>query len=61
MYTKDINSDKCMRNEENISHFHNFVTIESNLAEQWVIINGLRAWETLCEVKNTKWGTFEHT
>jgi hypothetical protein len=50
-----------MRNEENISHFHNFVTIESNLAEQWVIINGLRAWETLCEVKNTKWGTFEHT
>jgi hypothetical protein len=60
MYTKDINSDKCMRNEENISHFHNFVTMESNPAEQWVI-DGLRTWETLFEDKNTKWGTFEHT
>jgi hypothetical protein len=49
-----------MRNEENISHFHNFVTMESNPAEQWVI-DGLRTWETLFEDKNTKWGTFEHT
>ena len=50
-----------MRNEENISHFHNFVAMESNPAEQWVIIDGLRTWETLFEDKNTKWGTFEHT
>ena len=28
-----------MRNEENISHSHNFMTMESNPAKQWVIID----------------------
>jgi hypothetical protein len=29
-----------MRNEENISHSHNFMTMESNPAEQRIIIDG---------------------
>ena len=51
-----------MRNEENIFHSHNFMTIESNPAKQgYNRCKKFRTWVNLFEDHSTHWETFEHT